>query len=142
MTITKDVAMRLWKDVFGNKVWARDCYGLWMYRDDYGDRETRRIRPDGNGKLYHYGWNIDHIRPKSNFKNESDSDFYNNFEPVHYLNNEEKGYDYPSFEIEGKKYQVVKCDICGRNGVPGYGIKSIETGQRIDWKAIQGKYYP
>lgn len=37
-------------------------------------------RPGGDGKSYSYGWEIDHIRPKSDFKNESDAHIYNNYE--------------------------------------------------------------
>lgn len=142
MEVNKDLAMKLWNDIFGNKEWAQDCYGTWMYRDDYGDSEkTRNNRPNGTGKFYLYGWEIDHIRPKSDFKNESDSNFFNNFEPVQILNNRKKKDSYPSFTIDGRNYKVVECDICSRNGEKGYGIFDVNLGKRIDWKYTKNMYY-
>ena len=76
----KEEALALWDVIYGkNNGWQIDCFGTWMYRNDYGDIETMRKRPGGDGKNYSYGWEIDHIRPKSNFKNESDANFYNNY---------------------------------------------------------------
>jgi len=142
VTVTKDVAMKVWNDVFGNALWALDCFGFWMYKEDYGDsNRTRNNRPNGTGKFFHYGWTIDHIRPKSDFSNETESNFYNNFEPMQISNNLKKSDNYPNFEINETRYQVVKCEICERNGVLGYGIKNVHTDKRIDWKATQNKYY-
>ena len=141
MTISKDVAMKLWKDVFGDVKWAVDCYGTWIYRDDYGECESTRKRPNGDGNYYHYGWTLDHIKPKTSFKPEIDPDFYNNLEPVQCLNNNHKSNKYPDFEIKGVKYQVVNCDICAAHGLEGYGIKNIKTGKRVDWKAMKNSYY-
>ena len=138
--MTKEDALKIWDDVFGNTKWAMDCFGTYMYRDDYGDTETMRIRPDGDGKKYSYGWEIDHIRPKSNFSNESEANIMNNYEPMHWINNRDKADNYPHFEIEGKQYKIVRCDICSSNGLLGYGIKD-ENGNRIDWKGRINKCY-
>ena len=141
MTINREVAMKLWRDIFGDKLWAQDCFGTWMYRDDYGNHEkTRNNRPGGNGKTYYYGWDVDHIMPRSNFKNESDADFFNNLEPLHFLNNQKKA-DKTSFEINGLNYSVVECEICRKNGLKGYGIKNISSNIRVDWKYSFNLYY-
>lgn len=128
----EEKAKKLWKDVFGNVEWAQDCFGTWMHRDAHSNEEVTKTRP-GNTKSYDYSWNIDHIRPKSDFKNESEADFFNNYEPMHRSNNQKKSDSYPDFEIDGKKYKVVKDNDC-------YGIADA-NGNRIDWKYKQGKKY-
>ena len=142
MTIDKDLAMKLWSDIFGkDTLWAQDCFGTWMYRDDYGDHEkTRNNRPGGNGKYYTYGWDVDHIKPKSKFKNENDANFYNNLEPLQFINNQTKS-DLLEFEINKRKYKVVVCDICKLHGKNGYGILDIASNKRVDWKYTKNLYY-
>lgn len=137
----KEKAIELWKAIYGNALWAKDCYGTWMYREDYGDCNKTRCMPNGNGKSYNYGWEIDHIRPKSDYANENDANFYNSYEIVWYGNNREKADNYPQFTIGNRKYKVVKCDICGKNGYRGYGIVSLDTGKRVDWKAKSNRYF-
>ena len=137
----REDALALWDAIFGKGVkWRGDCFGTWMYRDDYGDIETTRIRPGGDGKKHSYGWEVDHIRPKSDFENESEADLNNNYEPMWWGHNREKADNYPQFAIDGKDYTVVRCDICSKHGLLGYGI-SDKNGNRIDWKAKQGKYF-
>ena len=133
MTIDKELAMKLWKDIYGDKLFVKDCFGTYMYRDAYSNECVTMVRPFGDGKEHDYSWNIDHIKPKSSFQNESDADFYNNFEPMHRQNNLEKSDNYPVFTISGRKYKVVQ------NGNHGYGIVN-EYGVRIDWKK-DGSYY-
>ena len=134
-------ALDIWDAIFGpNTKWAYDCFGFRMCRDDYGDTEKKRLSPDGDGRQYYYGWEIDHIRPKSDFDNESDADLNNNYEPMHWQDNREKADSFPRFTINGKQYQIVKCDICGKQGLKGYGIIH-ETGKRVDWKGKSGKYF-
>ncbi len=133
MTIDKEIAMKLWKDVFGNARFAQDCFGAWMCRDAYSNECVSMLDPNGSGKKYDYSWNIDHIRPKSSFQNENDADFFNNFEPMHRQNNLEKSDNYPHFTIDDKQYAVVK----NNNG--GYGIVD-SFGRRIDWKK-DGRHY-
>ncbi|MDD3106258.1 MAG: hypothetical protein PHP65_00430 [Bacilli bacterium] len=142
MAVSKNNAMKLWDDVFGaNTLYAQDCFGTWMYKDDYGDYEIKRIRPNGDGKKYQYGWDVDHIRPKSDFEKESDAEFRNNYEPVHRNNNVEKADSYPHFEIDDLKYKIVRCSVCRKNGTKGYGIEDVSTNMRVDWKGVQGKCY-
>src|SRR5690606_1095435 len=104
---TDQIARKIWKDVFGDKEWAQDCFGTWMHRDAHSNEEVYLLRP-GNTKPYDYSWNVDHIRPVSNFSKESDADFLNNYEPMHRLNNLAKSDNFPHFEISRNKYQVVK----------------------------------
>ena len=140
MTVSREIAMKLWTDVFGNVLWAVDCFGTWIYRDDYGKTDIFRKRPGGTGKEYNYGWSVDHIMPVSKFANESEATFWNNLEPMHHSNNLAKG-EKTSFILNGNNYQVVRCEICKRHGQLGYGIKSVELGKRIDWKYAKNSYY-
>lgn len=133
--LDKKVADKLWKDVFGNVEWARDCFGSWMNRDAWSNEEIMMVRP-GNSKEYDYSWNIDHIRPKSDFLNESDSNFYNNYEPMHRLNNDQKSNNYPHFSINNKDYKVFK-----QKDYYGYGIIDISSDSKIDWKSMQNRHY-
>ena len=134
----KEKALAIWDAIYGKNAskWQTDCFDIWIYRDDYGDTETHRKRPNGDGKEHSYGWEIDHIRPKSSFAEESEANLKNNYEPMHWQNNRDKADNYPGFTIGSKKYNVVKCDICSSNGLKGYGITD-STGKRIDWKAKQ-----
>lgn len=137
----REQALELWDAIYGKgNEWQTDCFGTWMYRNDYGDMDTKRLRPNGSGKKYNYGWEIDHIRPKSDFSNEKSADLLNNYEPVYWSNNREKADNYPQFSIGKNNYTVVKCDICGSNGLKGYGIIN-EKGERIDWKGKTKRYF-
>ena len=71
-TISRDYAMKLWKKRYGDKKYVRDCFGVWMYVDDYNDLSTKRSRLD-NGKQYNYGWSIDHILPKAKGGKDNDN---------------------------------------------------------------------
>ncbi len=138
----KEKALEIWDSIFGAKKWATDCFGTWMYRDDYGETDKKRNnRPDGTGKYYSYGWEIDHIKPKSKFGEESDADLMNNFEPLHWENNRSKADGFPTFMIDNNRYKVVKCEICSMHNLEGYGIVNSE-GKRIDWKGVTSRYYP
>jgi hypothetical protein len=142
MSISNNLARELWNAVFGaNTLWAQDCFGTYIYRDDHGDYETTRLRPGGTGQRYNYGWDVDHIRPKSDFTNESDADFWNNYEPMHRQNNESKADDYPHFTVKNRQYKVVRCDICSSHNLPGYGIIDVQTNRRVDWKGKQNRYF-
>lgn len=137
----KEQALALWDAIYGeNNKWQCDCFGTWMYRDDYGDTETVRKRPNGDGKEHSYGWEIDHIRPKSDFKNESDANINNNYEPMWWGHNREKADNYPQFDINKRQFTIVKCDICGSNSLKGYGIVDSK-GNRIDWKGRTEKCF-
>ena len=133
MTINKELALKLWRDVFGDKRFAQDCFGTWMCRDAYSNECVAIPDHNGSGKKYDYSWNVDHIRPKASFVKESDADFYNNFEPMHRQNNLQKSDNCPHFVVNGKKYTIVK------NEKGGYGIVD-SFGRRVDWKK-DGRYY-
>ncbi len=133
--LDKNTAEKLWKDVFGNVEWATDCFGTTMHRDAWSNEPVMLLKP-GNNRKYDYSWNIDHIRPKSDFPKESDADFFNNFEPMHRLNNGAKSDNYPHFEIDGKKYKVFK-----QEQYYGYGIISVAENKKVDWKSVQNRHY-
>ena len=137
----KEKALEIWDALFGkSNLWVQDCFGTWMYRNDYGDVDTYRIRPNGSGRKYKYGWEIDHIRPKSSYQNEFDANFLNNYEPMHFENNRTKADSFPHFVINMQQYRIVRCDICHQNGFNGYGIVN-EKGERVDWKGKQQRYF-
>jgi hypothetical protein len=54
----------------------------------------------GDSKSYDISWNVDHIRPPSDFDNEHNSNFFNNYEPMQRLNNNQKADNYPHFEVD------------------------------------------
>ena len=136
----KEKALELWDVIYGKgTVWATDCFGTWMCRDDYGDTEKKRERP-GNTDEFEYGWEIDHIRPKSNFGENADPDLLNNYEIMHWRNNRGKGDNYPQFSVGDKTFKVIKCDICESNDLKGYGIVDSDN-KRIDWKGRSGKCF-
>lgn len=133
MNINYDFAMKFWNEVFGNVKFARDCFGTWMCRDAYSNEVVSMKDHLGGNKYYDYSWNIDHIRPKASYQNETDADFLNNLEPMHRQNNLQKNDNFPTFEVNGRRYKVVQ------NYSGGYGIVD-DTGKRIDWKK-DGRYY-
>jgi len=133
--ITKEIASKLWKDIFGNKEWAQDCFGTWMHRDAWSNIAVSLLKP-GDTRKYDYSWNVDHIRPKSDFNNESEADFFNNYEPMHRQNNTKKFDNYPHFDIDGKQYKVFK-----QSNYYGYGIVDVAKNQKIDWKSTQNRHY-
>ena len=133
--ITKEIANELWKDVFGDKEWSQDCFGTWMHRDAWSNIAITMQMP-GDTKKYDFSWNVDHLRPKSDFNTESDSDFYNNFEPMHRQNNSEKTDNYPHFTLKDKNYKVFK-----QSEYYGYGIIDESKNKKIDWKSVQNKHY-
>lgn len=133
--IDKNLANKLWVDVFGNVEWARDCFGDWMHRDAWSNEAVFKTKP-GEYRSIDCSWNVDHIRPKSSFENEKNSDFYNNFEPLHRLNNLEKSLDCPIFVVNGNEYEIFKFVE-----YRGYGIRHRSSNRRIDWKSVQKRYY-
>lgn len=137
----KEKALLIWEAIYGKEVlWITDCFGTWMYKEDYGDIDKKRIRPKGDGKLHTYGWEIDHIRPKDSYQNEKEANFLNNYEPMHWKNNRDKTNSFPHFVINNNKYRIVKCNICSGHGFKGYGIIN-ENGERVDWKGIRNEYF-
>lgn len=98
-----------------NKVWEKglidrkfnpdfvrkDACGAWIIRDKYNDRDNP------------YGWEIDHIYPKSKLVKigvpEELIDNVINLRPLHWKNNVSKGSDYPHYQSK-QKAGVIKDD--------------------------------
>lgn len=133
MSIDREKAFKLWDAIYGTETAVQDCFGTYMYRDDYGDRQKRRKAK--NGEYYYYGWELDHILPESL----GGTDMNNNLEPMNWQNNLEKA-DKTVFSINGESYRLYRCTI-GKDGYSGYGIVSDKTKQRVDWKAQLNKHF-
>ena len=132
--VSKRTALKLWKAAFGDALWAQDCFGTWIYHDDYGKRgKLRDERPSNNGRFCRYGWVVGLIMPAKMFHSKDEALFWNNLEPMHYENAKAKG-DSISFVIAGTRYMVCKCSICASKDQLGYGIMDASTSRRVDWK--------
>ena len=66
---------------FDSSRWRQDFAGAWIQKDQYGIQST-------------YGWEIDHLVPRSH----GGSDEIGNLVPLHWKNNETKGADTPVFK--------------------------------------------
>lgn len=125
--------MKIWSDVFGaSMLWAQDCFGSWMHRDDYGDTKRLRKIPGGVVEV-NCGWRINTIMPTTLGGRFA----WNNYEPMHVENYEFKD-DLLRFTIKGDSFEVIKCNLSPGYG---YGIVNQSTGRRVDWKAKQNRWY-
>lgn len=138
--MNKEEAIKIWDDIYENSLWVQDCFGTWIYKYDYADYETFRKRPGGSDKKFNYAWEVDHIRPQSDFKSNENPDFYNNYELMHYQNNRKKGNNL-EFQINNRDYKIVECEICREHGTLGYGIEDVALKKRVDWKFTRRAYY-
>jgi len=78
MSFTKGKVDKIWDKgtkVSGNEgsKWRKDQCGAWIYRTSYGKQSD-------------YGWEVDHIKPKSKAGTEDIS----NLRPLHWENNRSK----------------------------------------------------
>lgn len=60
MKINKSNALRLWEEMYGNKIFAEDFHGNLMCKDGYGNRNFYVYN---YGQKIYCGWNIHHILP-------------------------------------------------------------------------------
>ena len=98
MKICKRNALGLWKENFGNALFAKDFHGNLMCRDGYGINDFCINRW---GKVIYCGWNIHHILPLScGGTNEKNNLICTNI----YTN--DKAEDKITFWIEDCLYQV------------------------------------
>lgn len=89
LNFNQELIEQVWqkgKIVPGNNpdVFRKDACGMWMRKLDYGDVNAQ------------YGWEIDHIKPKS----KRGSDDLSNLQPLHWENNRHKSDSYPNWNCK------------------------------------------
>lgn len=94
MDLNKETAIRLWNKSFGNETKVKDFAGRQIVKGAYNDRNSE------------FGWNVDHILPQSKGGKTAD----HNLIICHILTNDEKADKFPSFNANGKKYQIIKVE--------------------------------
>lgn len=82
--------MNLWNETYGTAESATDYTGRKIYRVAYGDDNSK------------YGWDIDHIRPRS----KGGSNKKCNLEICHVTTNDEKGDSFPHWVANGKRFKA------------------------------------
>lgn len=112
MKISKQNALALWEEEYGNAEYAEDFDGGLMYKYAYGDSNYSIVR---NGSRIYCGWNIHHILPKACGGNNS----IENLICTNIITNEQAG-DKVSYWIEDRLYQVKKI-----KGTHSYQIQRI-----------------
>ncbi len=90
----------------------QDACGAWIIRDAYGKRDNP------------FGWEIDHIYPKSKLEElgvpQELIDDIRNLRPINWMNNDSKGQDYPSYRA--------RVEANGNNNVEGSYEFTINQG--------------
>ena len=94
MDLNRETAMRLWNKSFGRESKATDFAGRIMAKGAYNDRNSE------------FGWNVDHILPKS--KGGATAD--HNLVCCHILTNDEKADKFPCFNANGNSFEIVKVE--------------------------------
>lgn len=92
INLKKEAAFELWTQQFGKSQKAVDFSGREIVKAAYNDRNSN------------YGWNVDHIRPKSKGGKTEE----NNLICCHILTNDEKAGKYPCFRANEKEFEVQK----------------------------------
>lgn len=135
MVIDKELAMKVWEAIFGDKEVAVDCFGAYIRKDYFSDKPVL-LASEKNGKTYDYSWTLSYIRPLSSFDDPKKGDILNNLEPMNRLfalEKEESGY--PAFTVHGESFKVVRC-----LGYDGYGIVD-KNNIRVDWKGREKRMF-
>lgn len=94
MEINHETAMSLWNKRYGKATRVNDFAGREMDKGAYGNRESK------------YGWNLDHILPKSQGGKDTES----NLICCHIKTNDEKADKFPVFVANGKTFEIVKVE--------------------------------
>ena len=94
MEINRETAMKLWEKSYGKATEANDFAGRKMNKAAYDQRGSK------------YGWNLDHILPKSRGGKDTES----NLICCHILTNDEKADKFPCFTANGKQFEIVKVE--------------------------------
>lgn len=94
MDINRENAMRLWKQRYGKATRVKDFAGREMDKGAYDQRGSE------------FGWNLDHILPKSRGGKDTDS----NLICTHILTNDEKADKYPVFTANKKQFEIIKVE--------------------------------
>ncbi|ATO30740.1 hypothetical protein CO229_01220 [Mycoplasmopsis bovirhinis] len=90
MTINHESAIKFWIETYGKKTRILRFYRRRIVKAAYNDRNSN------------YGWNIDHIYPKSR----GGTDNWDNLCICHILTNDEKSNKFPVFNSNNKTYQI------------------------------------
>ena len=95
MRLTEELIQLVWEkglkveEYDPNRV-RKDACGAWMIRENYGDRDSV------------FGWEIDHIYPKSKLEKlevpEDDIDNILNLRPLNWRNNDSKSNNFPIYK--------------------------------------------
>lgn len=94
MDINRETALSLWTKRYGKAVKVKDFSGREMNKGSYDDRNSK------------YGWNLDHILPKSRGGKDNES----NLVCVNIQTNDEKADKYPVFNANGKTFEIIKVE--------------------------------
>ncbi len=92
MNLNKETAIRLWVQQFGKRQKAIDFAGREIAKAAYNDRNSN------------YGWNVDHILPRSRGGKTADY----NLICCHILTNDEKADKFPCFKANAKEFEIQK----------------------------------
>lgn len=98
----------------------KDAAGAWIRRDKYNDRSSA------------FGWEIDHIVPRSilqkkGFSNDG-MNIIDNLRPMNWRNNVSKGDDYPSYNVA----VVAK----GNTNITTTGVKIVNSDVQSRLKSL------
>ena len=94
MDINRETAMALWTKRYGKAIRVKDFSGREIDKGSYDNRNSK------------YGWNLDHILPKSRGGKDTES----NLICVHIETNDEKADKFPVFSANGQTFEIIKVE--------------------------------